>query len=194
MPDTRFGAFRDTLNRTINKTVSRDRLTVVPHTVDPTRAVIVAVVQGSHQVFRAIRLGNGHYLSVRMDVHLIPDGVSTDANSIAYRQSEETRGDDWIFRYEYERLQAESGTYPYPVAHWHVNATPAAYAGARPFPELHLPTGRLSLEDIIRHLIVEHAVPTLCPRADALAFLDEQRNTFQHRRTDPGRPASVAEA
>ncbi|MGH2391140.1 MAG: hypothetical protein ACRDIE_23335, partial [Chloroflexota bacterium] len=73
---------------------------------------------------------------------------------------------------------------PYPIAHLHVNASPEHYTGRKPFPELHLPTRRLSLEEIIRHLIVEHEVPTLCGEGEALAFLDEQQAEFEKNRTD----------
>lgn len=124
-----------------------------------------------------------------MFVRLVNDGVTTEHTSIAYRCSADVDGDDWIFRYEYERAMAESGGYQYPIAHLHVNAQPQHYRGAKPFPDLHLPTGRLSLEAIIRHLIVEHDVPTVEDRDRALAFLRDQEKEFNERRTDPDRPA-----
>jgi hypothetical protein len=75
------------------------------------------------------------------------------------------------------------------VAHLHVNATPSGYPGPKTFPELHLPTRRICLEEIVRHLIVEHDVPTLTDRAEALAFLDAQKAEFERERTDADAPA-----
>lgn len=191
MPHRRYVDFQDCLNRTLNKTVSRDRLTIFGTSATAPIVAIGYQAPGARNVFSSIRLGNNHYLSIRMDVGLARNSVSTIATSISYRCSPEMRSEDWIIRYEYERGQAEAGSYPYPVSHLHVNAEPRWYRGAKPFPDLHLPTRRLSLEEIIRHLIVEHDVPTLGPKQDALDFLDEQQADFERNRTDPGRPSSA---
>jgi hypothetical protein len=134
--------------------------------------------------FTSVPLLNDHYLSIRLDIGYIGRAVTTVAASIAYRCSAEMRSDDWIFRYDYERDSPEM--YPYPTAYLHVNAQPAYYRGVKPFPDLHLPTRRLSLEEIIRHLIVEHDVPTFGPKQAALDFLTEQQEEFERRRSDPG--------
>lgn len=188
MAHNRFEDFRDALNRTLNRTVSQSRLVIVPHTRS-NRALITSVVPGKKPVtFTSAVLGNNHYLNVRMDVGLIGRAVTTLATSISYRRSADPRCEDWIFRYEYGREIASVGGYPYPVSHLHVNAEPSYYRGTKPFPDLHLPTRRLSLEEIIQHLIVEHDVPTLGPREDVLAFLDEQQQVFEQNRTDLAKP------
>lgn len=75
-----------------------------------------------------------------------------------YRYTYETSQtrDDWIFRYEY--LREPGDDYPYPLAHAHFNGTPEKYAGGKSFPALHLPTGRVTVEDVLRHLVVEHEI------------------------------------
>ena len=40
----------------------------------------------------------------------------------------------------------------------HVHATPRHYSGDKPFSRLHFPTRRLTLEQIVWHLIQEHGV------------------------------------
>jgi len=186
----RFDDFKDTLNRTLNKTVSQARLQVVLPARHARTAVITHVLQGRYREFSSIPLVNGHYLTALMEVRLTPQGVTTDKTAIAYRRSPELYGEDWIFRYEYERKQAAESDYAYPISHLHVNASPQYYAGKKPFPDLHLPTRRLSLEEIIRHLILEHDVPTLGSVEEALRFLDDQQADFERNRTDSGRPIS----
>jgi hypothetical protein len=68
----------------------------------------------------------------------------------------------WIFRYEY--LREPPPGYPYAPCHVHVNARPATYTDATPFPDLHLPAGeRVTIEAIVRHLIAEHGVVPISP-------------------------------
>lgn len=181
MPHARFGQLQQTLNRTLNRTITQAHLALQHRGRDS--ALIAHRDQRSGQL-SALQLPNEKFLSVLMVVRLEAGSVTTDACSIGYRCSEDYYGADWIFRYEYERRVATAGDYPYPVAHLHVNATPACYEGPKSFPSLHLPTRRLSLEVIIRHLIVEHDVPTLGSRAEALAFLDVQQAEFERNRSD----------
>ena len=60
-----------------------------------------------------------------------------------------------VFSYQYDRNSAS----PYPRCHLHVHAErPEHHAGAKAFPRLHLPTRRISLEQVVWHLIQEHGV------------------------------------
>lgn len=77
------------------------------------------------------------------------------------------------------------------MAHLHINVDPPLYVGDKPFRDLHFPTHRLSLEEIIRHLIVEHDVPTIADRQQALDFLVEQQRDFERARTDPDKSYSA---
>lgn len=187
MPDRRLVSFQDTLNRTLNKTVSRGRLTVFEDR-DRTKAGVASFTgRSSDGTFQlgTVPLTNGYHLSVRMFVRLTGPGVTTLQTSIAYRATPRVDDDRWIFRYDYEAEQAQAPDYRYPVAHLHINAEPIDYRGAKRFRDLHLPTRRLSLEALIRHLVVEHNVPTFGDTAEALAFLEDQQEQFERRRTDP---------
>jgi hypothetical protein len=59
-------------------------------------------------------------------------------------------GEQWIVRYEYLRTPKDQ----HPGAHLHVNATPPedCCPPHRPLPRIHFPTGRISLEAVIRLL------------------------------------------
>jgi hypothetical protein len=68
VPQERFVDFQETLNRTINKTVSGDRLRILQ--TDPRNREVAAVtclIPGT-ETPDAVRLRNNYYLSIRMDV------------------------------------------------------------------------------------------------------------------------------
>lgn len=84
--------------------------------------------------------------------------------------------DSWIFRYEYEREPGDD--YPYPLSHVHVNAKPASYDGVKLFPDLHLPVPeRVTIEDVVRHLITEHDVGPISPTWEQT--ISETRGHFE---------------
>jgi hypothetical protein len=108
-------------------------------------------------------LTNGAYLRI---YHLL--GVRRKAKfltTLEYSYTYQATPDDddeWIFRYEY--IRKADGAYDYPRAHVHVNGRPGAYKAAKAFPTLHLPTGgRVTIEDMIRHLIGEHGLKPVSP-------------------------------
>ena len=86
---------------------------------------------------------------------------------------------DWVFRYEYER----SPVPPRPHSHFHLNAQ--ALTG-KDLSDLHFPAGRLSIEQILAHLMHEHGVIPKPPLTvdDAIAKLAVTHRIFQTRRTD----------
>ena len=64
-----------------------------------------------------------------------------------------------VFEYHYQG-DSQSG---YPRCHLHVHATPQHHTGEKPFSRLNLPTRRITLEQIVWHLIQEHGIQ---PRHD----------------------------
>lgn len=85
----------------------------------------------------------------------------TTTLSYSYQYSTTSPDDlDWVFRYEYEVEPLDPGA-NYPAGHLHVNAEPRNYTRIetlKDFPKLHLPTRRVSLEEITWHLINEHTL------------------------------------
>ena len=85
----------------------------------------------------------------------------------------------WLVRWEYER----DGAGLYPASHIHVNAEPDEYEGEKYFPKLHLPSGRVAIEDVLEFLVTEQGV---IPVSDNWPeVLSESRQLF---RAIQGRP------
>ena len=114
---------------------------------------------------RPVPLSNGMYLNVQMTLRLnrTPEAGSPRVQTLrsAYRHQAGPDLDDPkpLFVYEYDRYAPP----PYPRCHLHVFAAPKDYELKRSFPRLHLPTRRITLEQIVWHLIQEHGVQ---PRRD----------------------------
>lgn len=95
-----------------------------------------------------------------------------------YRYSLSPNPDDeneWVFRYEYCLNPVEN----VPHAHLHLNAD----KDGEPLRHIHFPTGRISIEQIIAHLIIEHKVE--CKMCDWYEYLAKSHEGFTKRRTDP---------
>ena len=130
-----------------------------------------------------MRLENGRYLYLYQHLGLRREERYLTTLEYRYVYEETEDEDSWIFRYEYQR--EPPGGYPYPLAHLHVNASPGGYQAGKPFPRLHLPTGkRVTIEDVVRHLLDEHEVPAVSPDTwqDVLAGTTEAFDEIQRRR------------
>ena len=114
---------------------------------------------------RPVRLSNGMYLNVQMtlcvnhDPDSGPPRLQTLRSAYRYQAGHDLDDPKPLFVYEYNRSAPPS----YPRCHLHVFAAPDGYALERPFSRLHLPTRRITLEQIVWHLIQEHGVQ---PRRD----------------------------
>ena len=105
---------------------------------------------------RPVALSNGMYLNVQMALQVTRDPMrlETAAATFTYQAGADLDDPSPVFEYHYERI-SRSG---YPRCHLHVHATPDGYTGSKPFPRLHLPTRRITLEQVVWHLIQEHGV------------------------------------
>ena len=95
-----------------------------------------------------------------------------------YRFSLSSNPDDeqqWVFRYEYS-LNPEENV---PHAHLHLNAD----RSGEQLQHIHFPTGRVSIEQVIAHLIIEHGIKS--KRDDWLEYLAKSHAGFTKQRTDP---------
>ena len=117
-------------------------------------------------VIEPVKLINGGFLKFEHVVRVLEDaGPERKLNKMAtlgysYQYSITSPEDpNWVFRYEYD-VEPLDTKVRYPAGHLHVNAEPDEYAKietAKNFPSLHLPTRRMSLEEIVWHLINEHS-------------------------------------
>jgi hypothetical protein len=79
----------------------------------------------------------------------------------------------WLVRWDYEREPPHG----YPRSHIHVNASPGGYpAGRKDFHKLHLPTGRVAIEDVVSFLIREQEAASVSPLWEAV--LEEAAEIF----------------
>ena len=104
-----------------------------------------------------VLLSNGLYLNVELTLRAYRRPVphlETIRSTYSYQAG--NRPDDRlpVFSYQFDR----DTPFPYPRCHLHVYAAPMGYALDRPFPRLHLPTRRITLEQVVWHLITEHGV------------------------------------
>jgi len=144
---------------------------------------------------RYVELENGCWVSVLQRVvpnPEDPDRVRTAAYSYSYSLGPD-HDEEWLVRYDYvpERA-AQEPEHPYPASHVHVNASNGSYdefmralSEDRPLSQVHFPTGRISLEDFVEHLLIEFRVPILYGRSvrEALEILEEGREEFRKKRT-----------
>ena len=110
-----------------------------------------------------VRLSNGMYLNVEMTLRVNRESdpaaawLETTRATYTYQASDDLDDPKPLFAYEYNR----DPSFPYPRCHLHVHAAPEHYAGSKLFPRLHLPTRRITLEQIVWHLLQEHGVQPL---------------------------------
>ncbi len=124
-----------------------------------------------------------------VQVDVAAEEVQIDSYSYAFgRGPDPTSEQAWIFRYEYEdQVQPD---YPYSPAHIHINAPELAdRISAKPVKKLHFPTGRISFEQVLVHLIQECGIPVLGRndedrRRQVLDRLWESHGALMARHTD----------
>ncbi len=91
--------------------------------------------------------------SIRLFLHhvvVVEDGRCR-TESYAYRLQADASMRSWLFRWEYVRDPSASEL-AYPRAHVHVNGK---FPDEAPIGRLHIPTRRISVELIVRHLIAD---------------------------------------
>jgi hypothetical protein len=129
---------------------------------------VAAPIAGYPGAFRLIRVVNDDdvpleldgtmaRLFVRLVVVVDDDGCRTESATFSLQADASRKS--WLIRWDYVREPSESD-HAYPRAHVHVNAT---FADGAPVGRLHVPTGPVGLELVIRHLITDWGVK---PRSD----------------------------
>ena len=161
--------FVDYLNVLLNQTVTDSRLTIIKSERRP--SFIVARFQ--KQRILPLQLTPQRWLHFRLSASVRPDGKIIIEEAIwCYSLSDDPDGEEWIFRYDY-RLNPQD---IYPCAHMHINAGD--------LDKLHFPTSRVSIEQIVAHLITEHGVEPKCQ--NWLDVLRTSHKGFVERRSDLG--------
>lgn len=175
--------FAEMIGAVVNATVSHAPISFVE--VDGKEPTWFIAHLGANRLPAALPLVNGHHLYV---YNLL--GLRRRERYLAtleYRYTYQATADDdsWIFRYEHVREPPSD--YAYAHSHVHVNGTPGPYLGDKPFPGLHLPTGkRITIELLVRHLITEHAIAPISPRWEEVVVEGEAHfREVQRKRLQP---------
>jgi len=166
-------AYVDHLNWLFNSTISDSRLVLLELERE---SEFRQIVRFQDEARLPLELAPRGYLHFRQLVRRAGDHV--EVSEARYVFSESADPDDesaWVIRYEYDRAP-EPGK---PQAHLHVNAERRGES----IKHVHFPTGRISTEQLIAHLILEHGIESAHP--DTVKFLAESHKGFLHRRTDP---------
>jgi len=165
----------------LNGTVSDARLSLLSRPYSSTR-FLIACVHDARPVPFALH-GSVLQLYVEHEV----DATGDKAHTASYRyvlQADDAR-DSWLVRWEY--LRDRPAGYPYALGHLHVHANfadaPGTDPAAKALSQLHLPTARVALELVLRHMIAEWGVKA---KTDAWSeILEESLAGFEERRTAP---------
>ncbi|MDE2903823.1 MAG: hypothetical protein OXP73_12455 [Chloroflexota bacterium] len=130
---------------------------------------------------RPALLSNGMYLNVQIALRVArsPARLETLASTFTYQAGSDLDDPRPVFEYHYQR---ESGP-EHPRCHLHIHAIPRHYTGERPFPRLHLPTRRITLEQIVWHLIHEHGVHPRRPDWHHVLWRHEAHHRDNQRHT-----------
>ena len=157
----------DYLNTVCNLIITDSRLVIINY------RYITCFQSGG---INALRLSPYGFLHLHQLVSVVSGRVIVEDCGYRYSLSSNPADEEqWVFRYEYRLTPKDD----YPHAHLHINAK----RGDVPLHHLHFPTGRISFEQVIVHLIQEHGIRPR--REDWLEFLSQSHSEFMKLRTDP---------
>lgn len=171
-PDPVIQRYVDYLNRLFNSTVSQSRLVFLELERHSEHRLIARY---QNQQILPLELSPRGFLHFRQLVRRARNHI--EVSEARYVLSASLDPDDesaWIIRYEYDRVPQP----PKPQAHLHVNAE----RGGESIKHIHFPTGRISIEQLIAHLVTEQGIESAHP--NTLEFLAASHRGFLQRRTD----------
>jgi hypothetical protein len=167
---TIYQGYIDYLNTLLNQIITDNRLKII----NPSKPTsLVACYQ--NESITPLKLKSKGWLHFSQQTCIKGGRVVVEYSRYVYSTSKDPDKEDaWIFRYEYS-LNPEPKV---PHAHLHVNAT----RNEKTIKHIHFPTSRVSIEQIIAHLIIEYGVKP--KKRDWFNQLAESHKGFIDRRTD----------
>jgi hypothetical protein len=156
-----FDAFRELMDFLLRRTVLHDtaRVRLISGPKLPHDRLSLGGWNGPND---PLRLRDNAYLRLSMTLYREPSGSAAHrlkVEAASYQYQLDNDGKKWVFRYDYARDPCNR----YPANHLQVNGTlteSQILAPNRPLARLHFPTDRVSIEAVIRLLIIEFNVPT----------------------------------
>jgi hypothetical protein len=115
-------------------------------------------------------------LSFTLFMAQTPEGPRLKVQDSSYQYQADRDGRDWIFRYDYLRVPP----HPHPAAHLQIRGGLAGgyLSAGTPLERFHFPTGRVSLEGVIRLLADQFHVPCNEPPEIWRPVLAESEQAF----------------
>jgi hypothetical protein len=128
-----------------------------------------------------VRLNDGNFLRIVVNLSLdaiedAPSKLRVYSASFQYQLDE--RGEQWVLRYDYVRVPEN----PHPASHLQIHGTlihPECLPDNAPFDRIHLPTGRITIEAVIRLLAEQFQVPCNEEPAICRPLLAESELAFE---------------
>lgn len=159
------------LNSIFNQTVTDSRVTVFQNKNNS----VLYITRHQNLVVLPLELKPHRYLHFMQRATVQPDDkIRIEECRYAYSLSDDPDNEkSWVCRYEFSLAPNK---FRYPHAHIHVNAK------EHDIKHIHFPTGRISIEQLLAHLIIEHHVE---PRdINWFKLLAESHKEFIKKRTD----------
>jgi hypothetical protein len=159
-PQQTFQAFREHLNRLLHTTITDASLQLLG--AERTNRAFLEFRQGEDGVIRCAKVGGGYYLFFGQVLEAEPTVVDGARKyrlrtlRYGYRITEgPTLDSRWLFRWEYESLKIKQHLRP--RHHLHINGGVNCFGErmALSCSSLHLPSGWIAIEEVIRFLIHE---------------------------------------
>lgn len=123
-------------------------------------------------------LNDGHYLRVSGNLYLASKegGGFLKVENCSYQYQLDQGGQDWVFRYDYLRDPANR----YPAAHMQIrgNLSSSILPEHLPLNKIHFPTGRITIEAVIRLLAEQFEVRCNQPQEIWRPILAESEREF----------------
>ena len=161
-PREAFQTFQDHLNRTLNKVLTRSRLRFFVRSVKQEKTALAFF--NNHWESVAIPLRpSSWYLSLRQDLQALPEerGYTLRTLQYAYRiQQTSSVRDEAEVRFDYVSPDIDPA-FPYNRHHVQFHQDYHAVRDGFSLQKLHIPTGGVTIEQVIRFLIADLGVPSL---------------------------------
>lgn len=171
-PSKGYSLIRDLFSFLLHLTVVKEGQVVKLTEVYPNTVVL----GGPKDELDPLLLNDRRYLRLSVGLYENKQNHSLSVRKASYQyQVDHEDNARWIFRYDYIRNPSDQ----YPPSHLQLNAElPAEIRMHRDLPKIHFPTGRMSLEAIIRFLIEDFHVPSNHPSKIWRPVLAESERLF----------------
>jgi hypothetical protein len=177
-PREAFQIFQDHLNRTLNKVLTRSRLRFFVRSVKQEKTALAFFDSRWSSVAIPLR-PSPWYLSLRQDLQAVPEKSGYVLNTLqyAYRiQRTPSVRDEAEVRFEYVSPDIDPD-FPYSRHHvqFHRDARSAS-SDDFSLSKLHIPTGGVTIEHVLRFLVTDLGVPPLTEQWEAELQASEERS------------------